>query len=154
MKTIIALTILIFVVPINCQEKRFTDITKTKKSQKIESFTLKGTLINEDGTPASDLPVNISNVTETGWGFILETDSVGKVKTPLGITNSNGHFEIDIKRSFLQPNNKITLHCFKNLQRIQLTHLEGKIEVPVVIEISTDVKTINLDKIVGKLVIK
>lgn len=146
--------IFLSVINISCQEKKSAELKQTKKSHNNKTFTLKGTLINEDGTPATEIPITISNATESGWGFILETDSVGKAKTPQGITDSNGHFEINIKRIFLEPNRKITVHCFKNLQRVQLTRLEGKIEAPVVIEVNPSVKTLDLDKIIGKLKVK
>lgn len=149
-----AIVLVCAVEPLWAQEQKSADQSKSKKFESTKKFSIKGTLAKEDETPIEHAYITVHKATRTG--LTIETGSDGRLANPQAKSDSNGHFTIEVDRSFLPSDRKITLSCSTpwNLQMVQLTQKEGQVDVPVVIEVHPEVKTIDLDKIIGKIIAK
>ena len=125
--------------------------------QKEKSIRVKGCLVYEDGTPVKNFSVWLYNINpekgiQVGNGLIYELDEDGIVLNPVTKTDPDGRFELLFERTFLAKDHEISLY-FSN----PITYLGGRITdnngIPIVIEIGKNIEVIDLEKIIGKIII-
>ncbi|MFC1791342.1 carboxypeptidase-like regulatory domain-containing protein [Gemmatimonadota bacterium] len=113
-------------------------------------FNLKGTVVDENDSPVVGADI---------WVYEADTPKfivqfIDGVLNPIGVTDNEGHFEIEVERSFLPASGEIKL-------TIQTSDL-GSVETPVtndmgnliVFVIPPEIEVFDIDQIVGKIVVR
>jgi hypothetical protein len=115
----------------------------------VSPFTIQGTLVTEGGDPMADVTIFVHK----GDRVAIEIGADGRLANPTGKTDSSGRFVIEVVRGFLPPTRKITLSAGLGPQR-ELAHLrESKTNTPLSFEIDANLRVLDLDRLVGKIVV-
>jgi len=112
---------------------------------------LKATLVTEDGKPLEGANCMVGK--DNPKGFMWEVGPDGKLANPTAKSDNQGRLQFQVDRSFLPPNRKIMLGC-STPEHLDLEPLKSKEGGLVVIEVHPELTVLDLDKIVGKIVVK
>jgi hypothetical protein len=143
--------VLALCLTVACQEQ----VEKAVQEEAQDSsFILKGTVAFEDDRPVADAEVMVykADTSIYTWTFRMEVGEEGRVLNPRGMTDEEGHFEIEVERNFLPESEEIKLTTqWGGNQESPVTNDNG---ILVVLVASPGLKILDLDKLRGKIYLR
>ncbi|UCG84729.1 MAG: hypothetical protein JSW71_12295 [Gemmatimonadota bacterium] len=129
-----------------------TDAFAQDTAAQRSSFILKGTLVYANDTPVVGALITVYKADRPALTFGTEVGEGGILLNPRGQTDEEGHFEIEVERSFLPESGEIKLTA--SLYGWQETPITNDKGILVVLVASPGLEVLDLDQLVGSIYLR